>query len=108
MIVQGAATTYMSVDVEKVTGGFQTFQELWAAVVTIIVACTMLWYKAGYVMFAPLFFVITLLSTTSMFSYPPVFFAESVRLDQPVCWSGSKGLARGHRCPDQAPGTLKV
>ncbi|KAF7338983.1 hypothetical protein MVEN_01974500 [Mycena venus] len=44
----GAATTYMSVDVEKVTGGFQTLQELWAAVVTIIVACTMLWYKAGF------------------------------------------------------------
>ncbi|KAF7360909.1 hypothetical protein MSAN_01120800 [Mycena sanguinolenta] len=67
-IGQGAATTYMSVDVEKVTNGFQTFQELWAAVVTIIVACSMLWYKAGYVMFAPLLFVITLLSTTSWVS----------------------------------------
>ncbi|KAJ7454282.1 P-loop containing nucleoside triphosphate hydrolase protein [Mycena galericulata] len=64
-IGQGAATTYMSVDVEKVTSGFQTFQELWSAVVTIIVACTMLWYKAGYVMFAPLLFVITLISCTS-------------------------------------------
>ncbi|KAJ7717538.1 P-loop containing nucleoside triphosphate hydrolase protein [Mycena maculata] len=62
---QGAATTYMSVDVEKVTSGFQTFQELWAAVVTIVVACTLLWYKAGYVMFAPLLFIIALLSTTS-------------------------------------------
>ncbi|KAJ7653017.1 P-loop containing nucleoside triphosphate hydrolase protein [Mycena rosella] len=62
---QGAATTYMSVDVEKVTSGFQTLQELWAAVVTIIIACIMLWYKAGYVMFAPLLFVITLLSSTS-------------------------------------------
>ncbi|KAJ7224728.1 P-loop containing nucleoside triphosphate hydrolase protein [Mycena haematopus] len=65
---QGAATTYMSVDVEKVTGGFQTFQELWSAVVTIIVACAMLWYKAGYVMFAPLLFIITLISTTSSVS----------------------------------------
>ncbi|KAJ6486599.1 P-loop containing nucleoside triphosphate hydrolase protein [Mycena vulgaris] len=64
-IGQGAATTYMSVDVEKVTSGFQTFQELWAAVVTIVIGCTMLWYKAGYVMFAPLLFIITLLSSTS-------------------------------------------
>ncbi|KAJ6527173.1 hypothetical protein B0H19DRAFT_1084217 [Mycena capillaripes] len=45
---QGAATTYMSVDVEKVTNGFQTLQELWAAVLTIGFACTMLWIKAGY------------------------------------------------------------
>ncbi|KAJ6447824.1 hypothetical protein C8R45DRAFT_1047297 [Mycena sanguinolenta] len=67
-IRQGAATTYMSVDVEKVTDGFQTFQELWAAVVAIILACTILWYKAGYVMFAPLLLVITLLSTTSSIS----------------------------------------
>ncbi|KAJ7751884.1 P-loop containing nucleoside triphosphate hydrolase protein [Mycena maculata] len=62
---QGAATTYMSVDVEKVTSGFQTFQELWAAVVTIVVACTLLWYKAGYAMFAPLLFIITLILSTS-------------------------------------------
>ncbi|KAJ7653006.1 P-loop containing nucleoside triphosphate hydrolase protein [Mycena rosella] len=62
---QGAATTYMSVDVEMVTSGFQTFQELWAAVVTIIIACIMLWYKAGYVMLAPLLFIITLISSTS-------------------------------------------
>ncbi|KAJ6470696.1 ABC transporter type 1, transmembrane domain-containing protein [Mycena vulgaris] len=64
-IGQGAATTYMSVDVEKVTSGFQTFQELWAAVVTIVVACTMLWYKAGYVMFAPLLFITALIASTS-------------------------------------------
>ncbi|KAJ7848264.1 hypothetical protein B0H14DRAFT_2583113 [Mycena olivaceomarginata] len=37
---QGAATTYMFVDVEKVTNGFQTLQELWSAVMTIIVACS--------------------------------------------------------------------
>ncbi|KAF8171015.1 P-loop containing nucleoside triphosphate hydrolase protein [Mycena galopus ATCC 62051] len=65
---QGAATTYMSVDVEKVTSGFQTLQELWAAVVTIIIACTMLWYKAGYVMFAPLLFIIALIGSTSSIS----------------------------------------
>ncbi|KAJ7359935.1 P-loop containing nucleoside triphosphate hydrolase protein [Mycena albidolilacea] len=65
---QGAATTYMSVDVEKVTGGFQTLQELWAAVVTIVIACTMLWLKAGYVMFAPLLFVVTLIVSTSSIS----------------------------------------
>ncbi|KAJ6524323.1 P-loop containing nucleoside triphosphate hydrolase protein [Mycena capillaripes] len=62
---QGAATTYMSVDVDKVTNGFERMQELWAAVVTIVVACTMLWVKAGYVMFAPLLFIITLIASTS-------------------------------------------
>ncbi|KAJ7215431.1 P-loop containing nucleoside triphosphate hydrolase protein [Mycena pura] len=65
---QGAATTYMSVDVEKVTNGFQTFQELWSSVVTIVVACTMLWYKAGIVMFAPLLLILILLGTTSSIS----------------------------------------
>ncbi|KAF8184562.1 hypothetical protein K438DRAFT_2020317 [Mycena galopus ATCC 62051] len=65
---QGAATTYMSVDVEKVTMGFQTLQELWAAAVSIIIACAMLWYKAGYVMFAPLLFIVTLLGSTSRIS----------------------------------------
>ncbi|KAJ7216700.1 P-loop containing nucleoside triphosphate hydrolase protein [Mycena rebaudengoi] len=65
---QGAATTYMSVDVSKVTAGFETFQELWSAVVTIVIACTMLWTKAGYVMFAPLLFIITLIGSTSSIS----------------------------------------
>ncbi|KAF8191030.1 ABC transporter type 1, transmembrane domain-containing protein [Mycena galopus ATCC 62051] len=67
-IGQGAATTYMSVDVQKVINGFQTFEELWPALVTIIVACVMLWYKAGYVMLAPLVFIVALLSTTSSIS----------------------------------------
>ncbi|KAJ7644824.1 P-loop containing nucleoside triphosphate hydrolase protein [Roridomyces roridus] len=63
---QGAVTTYMSVDVEKVTGGFVTFQELWAAIVTIFVACGMLWVKAGWmVMAAPLLFIVALISATS-------------------------------------------
>ncbi|KAJ7036384.1 P-loop containing nucleoside triphosphate hydrolase protein [Mycena alexandri] len=62
---QGAATTYMSVDVQRVTNGFQRLQESWAALVTIVVACAMLWQRAGYVMFAPLLFIITLLSLTS-------------------------------------------
>ncbi|KAJ7753658.1 P-loop containing nucleoside triphosphate hydrolase protein, partial [Mycena maculata] len=62
---QGAATTYMSVDVEKVTAGFAMFQELWAAVATIGVACALLWAKAGYVMFAPLLFIVALISATS-------------------------------------------
>jgi hypothetical protein len=60
----------MSVDVGKVTAGFETFQELWSAVITIIIACTMLWTKAGYVMFAPLLFVITLIGSTSMSCEP--------------------------------------
>ncbi|KAJ7676688.1 P-loop containing nucleoside triphosphate hydrolase protein [Mycena polygramma] len=66
---QGAATTYMSVDVEKATGGFQTLQELWAAVVTIVVACGMLWAKAGvWVMAAPLVFIVGLIGSTSTIS----------------------------------------
>ncbi|KAJ7683495.1 hypothetical protein B0H14DRAFT_3177101 [Mycena olivaceomarginata] len=39
-----------------------------SAVMTIIVACTLLWYKAGYVMFAPLLFIVTLISSTSSIS----------------------------------------
>ncbi|KAJ7734086.1 P-loop containing nucleoside triphosphate hydrolase protein [Mycena metata] len=62
---QGAATTYMSVDVQRVTNGFQRLQESWAALVTIAVACMMLWQKAVFVMFAPLLFIITLLVLTS-------------------------------------------
>ncbi|KAJ7854654.1 hypothetical protein B0H13DRAFT_2358376 [Mycena leptocephala] len=62
---QGAATTYMSVDVDNATSGFQTLQDLWAAVLTIVIACTMLWYKAGYVMFAPLLFIVTLIAFTT-------------------------------------------
>ncbi|KAJ6492691.1 hypothetical protein DFH09DRAFT_1290842 [Mycena vulgaris] len=61
----GAATTYMSVDVEKVTAGFPVFQELWTAVVSVIVACAMLWAKAGWVMLAPLGLIVALISCTS-------------------------------------------
>ncbi|KAJ7880551.1 ABC transporter type 1, transmembrane domain-containing protein [Mycena olivaceomarginata] len=63
---QGAATTYMSVDVEKITSGFQLLQDFWANVVTILIACTMLWFKAGYVMFAPLLVIVALISTASI------------------------------------------
>jgi type IV secretory pathway VirB2 component (pilin) len=65
----------MAVDVEKATGGFATLHELWAAVLTIIVACAMLWAKAGYVMFAPLLFIVALIgSTSAFFSSPPFSF----------------------------------
>ncbi|KAJ7079446.1 P-loop containing nucleoside triphosphate hydrolase protein [Mycena belliarum] len=62
---QGAATTLMAVDVEKATAGVETFHELWAAVATIAAACAMLWVKAGYVMFAPLLFIVALIAATS-------------------------------------------
>ncbi|KAJ7448600.1 P-loop containing nucleoside triphosphate hydrolase protein [Mycena galericulata] len=65
---QGAATTYMSVDVEKITSGFQLLQDFWANVVTILIACTMLWFKAGYVMFAPLLVIAALISTAGKIS----------------------------------------
>ncbi|KAJ7244518.1 hypothetical protein C8J57DRAFT_1524992 [Mycena rebaudengoi] len=67
----GTATPYMSVDVEKVTSGFRTLQELWAAVLTITVACTMLWHKHKggiYVMCAPLIFIAALIGCTSSIS----------------------------------------
>ncbi|KAJ6617219.1 P-loop containing nucleoside triphosphate hydrolase protein [Mycena sp. CBHHK59/15] len=56
------------VDVEKITSGFQLLQDFWANVVTILIACTMLWFKAGYVMFAPLLVIVALISTTSKIS----------------------------------------
>jgi hypothetical protein len=99
----------MSVDVERATNGFETFQELWAAVLTIIVACTMLWIKAGYVMFAPLLFIITLIGTTSMCSSTFLYRlapAESIRFAQSRRGRRSEGVARDHGCPDQAPRTL--
>ncbi|KAJ7624899.1 P-loop containing nucleoside triphosphate hydrolase protein [Roridomyces roridus] len=66
---QGAATTYMSIDVEKVTAGFSIFHEVWASVIIILVACAMLWIKAGLlVMLAPLLFIISLLGATSVLS----------------------------------------
>ncbi|KAK7045035.1 P-loop containing nucleoside triphosphate hydrolase protein [Favolaschia claudopus] len=66
---QGASTTYMSVDVGKVTAGYQTLHELWSAVLTILIACAMLWVKAGvWVMLAPLVFVGGLIWATSFVS----------------------------------------
>ncbi|KAK7008519.1 hypothetical protein R3P38DRAFT_2643731 [Favolaschia claudopus] len=66
---QGASTTYMSVDVGKVTAGYQTLHELWSAVLTILIACAMLWAKAGvWVMLAPLVFVGGLIWATSFVS----------------------------------------
>jgi hypothetical protein len=101
----------MSVDVEKVTSGFETFQELWASVLTIIVACTMLWIKAGYVMFAPLLFIITLIGTTSMYSFTfsdRIAPAEFIRLTQSLRGRGPEDMAQGHGCPDQASRTLNA
>jgi hypothetical protein len=101
----------MSVDVEKVTNGFQTLQELWSTMVTIIVACTLLSYKVGYVMFAPLLCIVTLISSTSMCSLPSsstfflFLFADHVsgRFYQPLCRRRPKGMAQGRRCADQTP-----
>ncbi|KAJ7138597.1 P-loop containing nucleoside triphosphate hydrolase protein [Mycena filopes] len=62
---QGAAASYMSVDVARVTAGIQSLQHFWASLVTIGVTCAMLWVKAGYVMFAPLLFIVSLISLTS-------------------------------------------
>ncbi|KAJ7916391.1 hypothetical protein B0H13DRAFT_2323496 [Mycena leptocephala] len=58
----------MSVDVEKITSGFRLLQDFWANIVTILIACTMLWFKASYVMFAPLLVIVALITTTRKIS----------------------------------------
>lgn len=40
---QGAATTYMSVDVERVLQGFELTWELFVSVLSIGLACALLW-----------------------------------------------------------------
>ncbi|KAJ7863186.1 P-loop containing nucleoside triphosphate hydrolase protein [Mycena leptocephala] len=55
----GVASTYMSVDVERVSLGLETLHELWAAVISIILAVALLYSQATWTAFLPL--AITLL-----------------------------------------------
>ncbi|KAJ7267907.1 hypothetical protein C8J57DRAFT_1228520 [Mycena rebaudengoi] len=50
----GVASTYMSVDVERVCLGLETFHELWAAIISIILAVALLYSQATWPAFFPL------------------------------------------------------
>ncbi|KAJ7485129.1 P-loop containing nucleoside triphosphate hydrolase protein [Mycena galericulata] len=55
----GVASTYMSVDVERVCQGLEVVHELWAAIISIILAVALLYSQATWPAFLPL--VITIL-----------------------------------------------
>ncbi|KAJ7060888.1 hypothetical protein C8F01DRAFT_176953 [Mycena amicta] len=57
----GAASTYMSVDVERICLGLETLHEFWAAFVTIILAVALLWTRVTWPAILPL--IITLIFT---------------------------------------------
>ncbi|KAL7413440.1 P-loop containing nucleoside triphosphate hydrolase protein [Mrakia frigida] len=59
---QGAATTYMSVDAERVTVMLQFVHEMWASLLAIALGFTMLWFQASYAI--PFVFVFILLAIT--------------------------------------------
>ncbi|KAJ7065430.1 P-loop containing nucleoside triphosphate hydrolase protein [Mycena amicta] len=50
----GVASTYMSVDVERVCLGLETAHEMWAAIVSIILAIALLWSQATWPALLPL------------------------------------------------------
>ncbi|KAJ7618244.1 P-loop containing nucleoside triphosphate hydrolase protein [Mycena polygramma] len=56
----GVASTYMSVDVERISQGLQVFHESWAAVVSIILAILLLYSEATWPAFLPLAITIIL------------------------------------------------
>ncbi|KAJ7635711.1 P-loop containing nucleoside triphosphate hydrolase protein [Mycena polygramma] len=56
----GVASTYMSVDVERISQGLQVFHESWAAVISIILAILLLYSEATWPAFLPLAITIIL------------------------------------------------
>ncbi|EIN12078.1 P-loop containing nucleoside triphosphate hydrolase protein [Punctularia strigosozonata HHB-11173 SS5] len=50
----GAASTYMSVDVERICEGMQIFHEVWAALVSIVLSIIILYNQATWPAFLPL------------------------------------------------------
>ncbi|GJJ06129.1 hypothetical protein Clacol_000318 [Clathrus columnatus] len=61
IIGSGAASTYMSVDVERVIECFQFIHELWAAVASIALAVLILWFQANWAAFMPAAVIIIVL-----------------------------------------------
>ncbi|KAJ7888747.1 P-loop containing nucleoside triphosphate hydrolase protein [Mycena leptocephala] len=60
----GVASTYMSVDVERVCQGLETIHELWAAVVSISLAVALLYSQTTWPAFLPLMitFIVVMIS----------------------------------------------
>lgn len=87
---QGAATTLMSVDVEKVSVALEFVHEICelqvpagqgttladlfiragAGILAIILAFVLLWFKASWAMFAPLVMILLIFSVTTVMSGP--------------------------------------
>ncbi|KAJ6536775.1 P-loop containing nucleoside triphosphate hydrolase protein, partial [Mycena vulgaris] len=56
----GVASTYMSVDVERISQGLQVFHETWAALVSILLAILLLYSEATWPSFLPLAIIVIL------------------------------------------------
>ncbi|KAF8312074.1 P-loop containing nucleoside triphosphate hydrolase protein [Clavulina sp. PMI_390] len=60
----GGASTYMSVDVERIFEGLEFIHDFWAAVLSIPVATAILYSQAKWAAFPPLFVIAVILGTT--------------------------------------------
>nr|GAT47975.1 predicted protein [Mycena chlorophos] len=64
----GVASTYMSVDVERVSAGLETMHEMWAAIVQIILGVALLWTQATWTAILPLVITFILITTAGRVS----------------------------------------
>ncbi|KAJ6594611.1 P-loop containing nucleoside triphosphate hydrolase protein [Mycena capillaripes] len=64
----GVASTYMSVDVERVCLGLETLHEMWAALASIFLAVVILYYQATWPAFLPLAYTMLLLAIAGYIS----------------------------------------
>ncbi|KIJ50859.1 hypothetical protein M422DRAFT_158793, partial [Sphaerobolus stellatus SS14] len=62
----GAASTYMSVDVERICQGLEYTHELWASLLSIIFAIAILYSQAGWTAFLPVGVLILILGLTTV------------------------------------------
>ncbi|KAF8312106.1 P-loop containing nucleoside triphosphate hydrolase protein [Clavulina sp. PMI_390] len=66
----GGASTYMSVDVERISEGLEFAHEFWASVLSIPVAIAILYTQAKWAAFAPLFVIAVILGSTIFLGGP--------------------------------------
>ncbi|KAF8312113.1 P-loop containing nucleoside triphosphate hydrolase protein [Clavulina sp. PMI_390] len=66
----GGASTYMSVDVERISEGLEFIHDFWAAVLSIPVATAILYSQAKWAAFAPLFVIALILGATMFLGGP--------------------------------------
>ncbi|KAJ7433880.1 P-loop containing nucleoside triphosphate hydrolase protein [Mycena galericulata] len=64
----GVASTYMSVDVERISDGLQVFHETWAALASIILAILILYSQTTWPSFLPLAIIFVLFSIAGYIS----------------------------------------